>query len=411
MAKAPRGERLIITIVGRRNAGKSSLINALTNQELAIVSDHAGTTTDPVAKSYELLPLGPVTLYDTAGIDDVGELGEKRIAKTNKVLLRSHIAILVVGDGNLSDDDHYLMKRLQDLKIPYLVAFNKSELHDPEKKDTALLDHIQVNWLKTSAENKSGITELKDAIINLAPSKLMDEKVLVGDLIDPGDTVLLIAPIDLAAPKGRLILPQVQVLREILDNDAIGMIVKEREIEAALRNLSKPPKLVVTDSQVVLKVAGDVPDDIMLTTFSILFARYKGDLDKLIKGAEQIDKLEDGDKVLIAETCSHSVQCDDIGRVKIPRWLTQYTGKKLVYDVCVGHDFPENLSQYNLILHCGACMLNNMEMNRRILEAERNGTVMTNYGVAISKLQGVLDRALVPFRGRKVEDTESYFTI
>ena len=397
MAKAPRGERMIITLTGKRNAGKSSLINALINQDVAIVSDTAGTTTDPVAKSYELLPLGPVTFYDTAGIDDVGELGEERIAKTKKILFRSDIALIVIGERGITDYDKNFIKEIQQYRIPFIVVFNKQDVQKVSENDINYCHKNQLKHFRVSAKKKTGISELKDQIIALAPDILKQEKVLIGDLIYPGDIVLLVAPIDLAAPKGRLILPQVQVLREILDNDALGMIVKEREIEEALQSFARKPNLVVTDSQVVLKVSGDVPDDIPLTTFSILFARYKGELEKLVEGAREIDHLEDGDKVLVAESCSHNINCDDIGRVKIPRWLTQYTGKKLEFEFSSGHDYPEDLEKYKVILHCGACMLNQQAMGRRILEAERRNVSITNYGVTISKLQGVLDRCLEPF--------------
>ena len=396
MAKAPRGERLVLTLTGKRNAGKSSLINALINQDVAIVSEIAGTTTDPVAKSYELLPLGPVTFYDTAGIDDVGELGEKRIAKTRKILFRSDIALVVIGEQGITEYDKKFIKDIRQYSIPFIVVFNKQDLRKITEEEIAYCKANKLNYVQVSAAKKEGIAELKEQLIALAPEIMKHEKVLMGDLVQPGDLVLLIAPIDLAAPKGRLILPQVQVLREILDNDGIGMIVKEREIAEALERLGRKPDLVITDSQVVLKVAGDVPEDIPLTTFSILFARYKGDLDKLVEGARAIDDLQDGDKVLIAESCSHNVNCDDIGRVKIPRWLTQYTGKKLEYDFAAGHDYPEDLEEYKVILHCGACMINQQAMSRRILEAERRGVPITNYGVTISKLQGVLDRCLEP---------------
>ena len=397
MAKAPRGERLILTLTGRRNAGKSSLINALVGQEIAIVSDTPGTTTDPVPKSYELLPLGPVTFYDTAGIDDVGELGEKRIAKTRKILFRTDIAMLVVGKDGLHEEDRKLIREIQDLKIPFILVFNKLDLVELKQEDLDFGGMMNVRTCEISAKEGKGISELKDMLVSLAPSFLKQEKVLAGDLIYSGDVVVLVAPIDLAAPKGRLILPQVQILREILDNDAVGMIVKEREIEAVFDKLGQKPDLVITDSQVVLKVAGDVPEDVQMTTFSILFARYKGDLEMLVEGARKIDELENGDKVLIAETCSHNVQCDDIGRVKIPRWLTQYTGKQLDYEFVGGNDFPEDLEKYKLIFHCGGCMINPTTMMRRITEARRRGVAITNYGVAISKLQGVLDRALEPF--------------
>jgi [FeFe] hydrogenase H-cluster maturation GTPase HydF len=396
MAKAPRGERLILTLTGKRNAGKSSLINALIDQDVAIVSSTAGTTTDPVAKSYELLPLGPVTFYDTAGIDDAGELGEKRIAKTRKILFRSDLVLVVIGEKGITQYDKDFIEDIKQYRIPFVVVFNKQDLRKVSAAELQYCRENKLKYVEVSALQRQGIAELKEQIIALAPEVLKHEKVLIGDLVQPGDLVLLIAPIDLAAPKGRLILPQVQVLREILDNDGLGMIVKEREIAEALQRLQRQPDLVITDSQVVLKVSGDVPEEIPLTTFSILFARYKGDLDKLVAGARALDKLQDGDKVLIAESCSHNVNCDDIGRVKIPRWLTQYTGKKLDFEFAVGHDFPEDLEKYQVILHCGACMLNQQAMGRRILEAERRGVPITNYGVTISKLQGVMERCLEP---------------
>lgn len=397
MAKAPRGERLIISLVGRRNAGKSSLINALVGQQIAIVSDNAGTTTDAVAKSYELLPLGPVTLYDTAGIDDVGELGAKRVKATEKILFRSDITIIVIGEEGITSEDKKIINRVKELEIPMVIVFNKIDISSVKEEDIEICEKEGWLWQKVSAVTEDGIIVLKDKLSNLSPKEFRQEKVLAGDLINPGDLVLLIAPIDTAAPKGRLILPQMQVLREILDNDALGMIVKEREIEAALERLDRNPDLVITDSQVVLKVDGDIPLDVPLTTFSILFARYKGDLDELLAGVRKIDELKDGDKVLIAETCSHNVQCDDIGRVKIPRWLLQYTGKKLDFEVFSGHDYPENLEDYDLILHCGGCMIGQTEMQRRIREAHRRNVPITNYGLAISKLQGVLDRTIKMF--------------
>jgi [FeFe] hydrogenase H-cluster maturation GTPase HydF len=397
MAKAPRGERLILTLTGRRNAGKSSLINALVGQEIAIVSDTPGTTTDPVPKSYELLPLGPVTFYDTAGIDDVGELGAKRIQRTRRTLFRTDIALMVVSDEGLQDADRALIEEIKQLEIPFILVFNKTDIAEPREADIAYASRHNLHTCQVSAKHAQGITELKEMLVALAPDFLKQEKVLAGDLIYPGDVVLLIAPIDLAAPKGRLILPQVQVLREILDNDALGMIVKEREIEAAFERLGRHPDLVITDSQVVLKVAGDVPPEVKMTTFSILFARHKGDLDLLVQGANKLDELQNGDKVLIAETCSHNAQCDDIGRVKIPRWLTQYTGKQLDYEFVGGQDFPDDLEKFDLIIHCGGCMINPTTMMRRITEAHRRGVAITNYGVAISKLQGVLERALEPF--------------
>jgi [FeFe] hydrogenase H-cluster maturation GTPase HydF len=398
MAKAPRGERLIITLLGRRNAGKSSLINAITGQEVSIVSDFAGTTTDPVRKHYELLPLGPVTFYDTAGLDDTGDLGKLRIKATYKVLWRTDIAIVVLGEGKITPVDKKIMAYLQEKNIPFFVVFNKIDLEQPSPQTFAKLEKNGIDYLQVSALKKINIDAVKEKLIQLSPTYLKEDTVLVGDLIRGGDTVILVVPIDLAAPKGRLILPQVQVLRDILDNDALGFVVKERELEEALSQLKKPPALVITDSQVVLKVDGDVPPSIKMTTFSIIFARYKmGNLDILIEGANVIDELNDGDKILIAEACSHHIQADDIGRVKIPRWITQYTGKDLQFEVMSGHDFPENLEEYKLIINCGSCMLNKMETRRRLKEAQRRGVPISNYGLVISKVQGVLERVIKPF--------------
>jgi len=397
MAKAPRGERLIISLVGKRNAGKSSLINAIVGQDIAIVSDIAGTTTDPVAKHYELLPLGPVTFYDTAGIDDTGELGEKRVKATKKVLFKSDLALIVVDENGIDEKTEKIILEIKELKIPYIIVFNKIDIKEPFERDIRFADKIEANHICVSAKTGENINELKNLIIRLAPSYLKEEKVLVGDLIRGGDIIVLVVPIDLAAPKGRLILPQVQTIREILDNDATAVVVKERELEDTLRNLVKKPALVITDSQVILKVSADVPEGIKLTTFSILFSRYKGELSEFVKGAKKIDELKDGDNVLIAEACSHHVQADDIGRVKIPRWLLQYTGKELNIEIASGSDFPEELEKFSLVIHCGACMLNRMEMMRRLNESVRRNVPMTNYGIAISKLQGVLDRVIKPF--------------
>jgi len=395
--KAPRGVRLVIALAGRRNAGKSSLINAITDQEIAIVSDTPGTTTDPIAKHYELLPFGPVTFYDTAGLDDTGELGELRIKATKKVLWRSDIAIVVIGEEGITSYEKKIIDDIHELNIPFTLVFNKCDLNDPSAEDICYCREKGLRFLTASAITGTHIGELKQEIIDIVPSEMKREPVLAGDLFGEGDWVICVVPIDLAAPKGRLILPQVQVLREILDGDAVAITVKEREIEEALSNLNRKPALVITDSQVILNVAGDVPDDIPLTTFSTLFARYKGDFPRLIEGAQAIDYLEDGDTILIGEACSHHAVADDIGRVKIPRWLTQYTGKDLHFEVYSGHDFPEDLERFKLAIHCGACMINRTEMIRRIKECNRRGVAITNYGVAISKLQGVLDRVLAPF--------------
>jgi [FeFe] hydrogenase H-cluster maturation GTPase HydF len=395
--KAPRGVRLVIALVGRRNAGKSSLINALTGQDTAIVSDTPGTTTDPVAKHYELLPLGPVTFYDTAGLDDEGPLGDLRVQATRKVLFRCDVAVIVAGEEGITGYERGILDAVRELGIPHIVVWNKADLRDGGHEPPVLPGHATAPGLSVSASTGLNVDRLKQAIIDAVPPEYRQERLIVGDLIREGDWVVCVVPIDLAAPKGRLILPQVQVLREVLDCDALALTVKEREIEAALSGLTRRPALVVTDSQVVMSVAADVPQDVPLTTFSTLFARYKGDLAALVRGATAIDALEDGDAVLIGEACSHHNVADDIGRVKIPRWLTQYTGRDLTFEVSSGHDFPDDLERFKLVIHCGACMLGRTEMLRRITECTRRGIPITNYGVAISKVQGVLDRVLAPF--------------
>ncbi len=395
--KTPRGLRSVITFIGRRNAGKSSLINAVCDQEISIVSDTAGTTTDAVAKAYELLPFGPVTIYDTAGLDDSGELGEKRIKATEKILFKSDVVILVCGIDGIEEKEKEFIKKLNDLKISFLVAFNKTDINTPNSQSIEYCNENNIKSIEVSATGKQNITELKEKIIDIIPQEQKSEPLLAGDLFGTGDTVLLVVPIDLGAPKGRLILPQVQIIRDILDGNAKALVVKENDITEALTELKSPPKLVICDSQVVKKVAKDIPTDQPFTTFSILFARYKGDLETMVKGANQIDKLQDGDKVLIAEACSHHSQADDIGRVKIPKWLKEYTNKDLEINVCAGHDFPENLEQYSLVIHCGGCMLNRAEMIRRLNECTRRNIPITNYGVAISKTQGVLDGAIKVF--------------
>ncbi len=401
MAVISRGERIVLTLTGKRNAGKSSLINALAQQEISIVSDVAGTTTDPVAKHYELLPLGPVTFYDTAGIDDVGDLGELRVKATRKILWRTDIAIVVIDENGITEFDNSLIEDLKRYKIPFVTVFNKADLKPASKQDVEYCRKNNYPYLEVSTITNYNIRELKELLIKLSPAEKMAERVLLGDLVQAGDTVVLVVPIDLAAPKGRLILPQVHALREILDNDAIAVTVKEKELEEALANLKTKPKLVITDSQVILKVAGDVPADIPLTTFSTLFARYKGELDPFLDGVKSLESLQDGDLILIAEACSHHVQADDIGRVKIPRWLLHYTGKDLKVDVYAGHDFPEDLEKYKLVIHCGGCMSSNMEMMRRIRECQARNVPITNYGIIISRLHGLLDRVIAPLRGNQ----------
>ncbi len=396
MSSTPRGERLIITLLGNRNSGKSSLINALTNQEIAIVSDTPGTTTDPVDKRYELLPLGPVTFYDTAGLDDTGELGEKRVQATYRVLFRTDMAIFVNDGNTFTGNELSFLERVREMKIPLLVAFNKRDLHPVAP---ANLEHCQkhgLTWVSVSASRKENILEAKEKLIALAPAHLKEDRPLVRDIVSPRDRVILVTPIDSASPKGRLILPQVQVLRDLLDSGAVTSVVREFELKQALVALKEDPDLVITDSQAIDVVVRDLPPRVKLTTFSILFARYKGDLGILAQGIRQIDKLRDGDRVLIAEACSHHVQEDDIGRVKLPRWLKEYTKKDLVFETYAGHDFPPNLEEYALCVHCGACMLNQMEMTRRIVEAQRRGVPITNYGLTIAKVHGYFERAIAP---------------
>ncbi len=395
--KAPKGVRLVITLTGRRNAGKSSLINAICGEEIAIVSEMPGTTTDPVARHHELLPLGPVTFYDTAGLDDEGPLGELRIQAARKVLFRTDVAIVVAGEEGLTAYEKEIIEELRRMDISFVVALNKRELRDDLDADIRWCGEEGIKVLAVSANGGDGVRELKESLIAMAPEEFRQEPLLVRDLISEGDWVVCVVPIDLAAPKGRLILPQVMVLRDILDGDAIGMVVKEREIEETLANMGKKPALVITDSQAVLKVAADVPDEIPMTTFSTLMARFKGELEALVEGAEMFDKLKDGDTILMGEACSHHQVADDIGRVKIPRWITQYTGLDLNFEFYAGNDFPEDLEKYALAVHCGGCMLNRTAMLRRIRECRRRGVPITNYGVAISKVQGLLDRVIKPF--------------
>ena len=394
--ETPRGSRLHIAIFGRRNVGKSSLINALTNQNIAIVSDVPGTTTDPVYKSMEILPLGPVVLIDTAGIDDVGDLGALRIEKALSVLAKTDLLLLVVdpSHGAAAFEDEVLAKA-EENHVPVIVVINKRDLH-PDLDVRAFKGRFNLPVVPVSAVTREGIHELKMTMIRQAPKDWVSPTIL-GDLISPGDTVVLVVPIDLAAPKGRLILPQVQTIRDILDNDAITLVVKERELKAALRNLKEKPRLVVTDSQAFLKVAADTPKDVMMTSFSILFARYKGDLTALAQGARAIEDLVPGDKVLIAEACTHHRVEDDIGTVKIPRWLRQIVGGALDFRWVSGLELPADVKEYKLIVHCGACMINRKEMLHRLMATEEAGVPMVNYGVLIAYVHGILKRALMPF--------------
>ncbi len=394
--ETPRGSRLHIAIYGRRNTGKSSLINALTNQEVAIVSSVPGTTTDPVYKSMEILPVGPVVIVDTAGIDDVGELGELRIKKTVGVLNKADLIILVLNMNQDVDGREFdLIEKAKEQGVPIVGALNKIDVN-PEANAADFAKLLGIRVVAVSAITRQGIENLKQEIVKSAP-KDWAAPTIIGDLINPGDTVVLVVPIDLAAPKGRIILPQVQTIRDILDNDSIALVVKEREVKKALSGLARKPKIVVTDSQAFLKVDADTPRDVMMTSFSILFARYKGNLETLTAGALAVDQLKPGDKVLIAEACTHHRVADDIGTVKIPRWLRQKVGGELRFDWSSGIEMPENLEQYQLIVHCGACMINRKEMLHRILQATGACVPIVNYGVLIAHMHGVLRRALTPF--------------
>ena len=386
----PSGERVHIGFFGRRNAGKSSVVNAVTGQELAVVSDTKGTTTDPVKKAMELLPIGPVMIIDTPGFDDVGALGEQRVKKTKQILNRTDVAVLVIDAvEGMQQCDRELQNIFEEKQIPYLLVYNKMDLLEqiPEEKQR----EIYVSALK-----KERIEELKERIA--AIGKVSDGKLqLVGDLIHPSDLVLLVIPIDKAAPKGRLILPQQQVIRDVLEADGAAICVKEYELRELLDKLGTTPALVITDSQVFAKVSADVPEEIPLTSFSILMARYKGLLDTAVEGVTAIDSLKDGDRILIAEGCTHHRQCDDIGSMKIPRWLRNYTGKELEIETCSGQSFPEDLSPYTLVIHCGGCMLNEREVRYRMKCAKDQQVPITNYGIAIAFMQGILKRSVQMF--------------
>lgn len=385
----PTANRLHIGFFGRRNAGKSSVVNAVTGQELSVVSDVLGTTTDPVMKAMELLPLGPVMIIDTAGIDDEGELGALRVKKTRQVLNKTDVAVLVVdGTLGLAESDRELLELFRKKELPHIVVYNKADMGSTVE--------IAENSISVSAKTGVGIHELKERIGTLA--KVEDMRLrIVGDLLNEGDIAVLVTPIDSAAPKGRLILPQQQTIRDVLEAGAIAMVCKETELKITLAALAKKPALVITDSQAFAAVASDTPEDVPLTSFSILMARYKGFLSEAVNGAAAIDRLTDGDKVLICEGCTHHKQCDDIGSVKIPRWLKEYTGKDLDITNTNGTEFPEDLSPYALVIHCGGCMLTEREVKYRMKCAVDAGIPFTNYGTAIAHIKGVLRRSVGMF--------------
>lgn len=395
--KAPKTFRLHIGIFGRRNAGKSSILNALTLQDVSIVSAIAGTTTDPVEKPMELLPLGPVLFIDTAGIDDAGVLGEKRVNKTIAVFDRTDLGILVTSFYDWGDYEYQIMTEFKNRKIPFIIVFNKTDCFEENHDITAQLDNVKIKYVTTAATTGFGISKLRQLLLQSAPESFIDRQGILSDLVAPGEAAVLVVPIDKEAPKGRLILPQVQSIRDLLDNDSFCVVVKERELREALSRFNKPPKLVVTDSQAFLKVAADTPPEIPMTSFSILFARFQGDLNEMVRGAMTIEKLKAGDRVLIAEACSHHPIGEDIGTVKIPRWLTQYVGGKLEIESTRGHDFPKNIADYKIIIHCGACMWNRSEMLSRIVKAKEANVPITNYGLTIAYSLGIFERALQPF--------------
>ena len=386
----PSAERIHIGFFGLRNAGKSSVVNAVTGQKLSLVSEVLGTTTDPVQKAMEILPLGPVVVIDTPGVDDEGELGEMRVRRARQTLSKTDVAVLVVDAlKGLQPADRELIGLFEARKIPYLIAWNKADLLGevpaPGERE-----------LYVSAATGANIYELKEAIGRLVRQPEADKK-LVGDLIAPNDLIVLVTPIDAAAPKGRMILPQQQMIRDVLDHDAMNVVVKETQLEAALAALSVKPRMVITDSQAFGPVSRIVPEDVPLTSFSILFARYKGELDEAVRGAAALDRLRDGDVVLISEGCTHHRQCGDIGTVKLPAWLKGYTKKELRFEFTSGGEFPDDPSPYALVVHCGGCMLNEREMKSRIARAREAGVPITNYGIAIAQAHGILRRALSPF--------------
>lgn len=406
----PSANRVHIGFFGRRNAGKSSVVNAVTGQELAVVSDTKGTTTDPVYKSMELLPIGPVMIIDTPGFDDEGALGELRVRKTKQVLNKTDIAVLVVDatEGKKQCDEE-LIRIFKEKEIPYIIVNNKADLLSDEVSEKVCQNNVaeqrkaEQNALLSSGQEQyvsaltgAGIYELKECIGKLTPNEDMTLKI-VGDLLHPGDFVVLVVPIDSAAPKGRLILPQQQTIRDVLEANAAAIVVKESELKQTLEQLGRSPAMVITDSQVFEQVSEEVSEEIPLTSFSILMARYKGYLETAVNGVAAIDHLKDGDKILISEGCTHHRQCDDIGTVKIPRWLKQHTGKELIIETSSGTEFPEDLTSYALVIHCGGCMLNEREVKYRMKCAEDQRVPFTNYGIAIAQMKGILKRSIELF--------------
>ena len=382
----PRGMRSVIAIIGRTNVGKSSLLNAITGMEVSIVSDISGTTTDAVAKPYELIPVGPVVFYDTAGLDDTSELGQKRIKATDKVLFKSNLVLLVCGEKGLGDFEKQTIQRLLKLKIPYIIIFNKSDISPLKKEDKNFCESNNIAYITTDISDKASINALKDLIISQIPS---DDMTLFSGIIKEGEIIVMVTPIDAEAPKGRLILPQVQALRDILDKNAVAIVAQPEQLSITLAVLNKLPDWIVCDSQAIKQVKNLIPEGVKLTTFSILFARLKGDLKTLREGADVLDNIKDGGKILIAEACAHHTAGDDIAKVKLPNAIRNYTQKQINFSYCNGSDFPENLEDFDLVIHCGACMLNKTEMLNRINECVRQNIPISNFGVVLSKISKV----------------------
>lgn len=398
MKGTPKGVRLHIGLFGRRNVGKSSLLNALTGQEIAIVSEIPGTTTDVVKKAMELKPIGPVLFLDTAGLDDVGDLGEKRIRKTLKAMDRTDIALVITDDG-IGEFEKRILKEMNQLEIPSVIVFSKIDLKKPDSSSIKQAEELASSIVETNVLERIGIAELREAIVKLAPEEFMNPTTILTGLVEPGDLVVLVVPVDLEAPKGRLILPQVQVLREVLDCDARAVVTKESDLPGALKLLKINPKIVITDSQAILQVVSDVPDEIPVTGFSVLYARWKGDFETFVKGTYAIKNLKPGDKVLVAEACTHHPITDDIGREKIPKWMGKYVGGDLKFTHYAGHDFPDDLSDYKMVIMCGSCMINRREVISRLLRVKDAGVPVSNYGLTIAFSLGVFDRILSPFPG------------
>ena len=396
MQAAPRGMRLHIGIFGRRNAGKSSLLNMMTSQNVSIVSDVAGTTTDPVEKPMELLPIGPVLFIDTAGIDDdAGALGEERAQRTRRVFDRTELAILVLGENEWTQYEEELRLEFQRRNVPVLAVFNKTDLHEPDEMlRTRLSEEFGLPTVSVSARERCGFAELKQKILENVSEEWISSPQIVSDLVPAGSTVVLVVPIDKEAPKGRLILPQVQVLRELLDSGITAVVTRETELAETLEKLREPPALVVTDSQVFRQVAQIVPREVPLTGFSVLFARFKGDLTTFIEGTRAVSRLKPGDRVLIAESCTHHPIGEDIGRVKIPRWLQDAVGGEIQFDHVQGNDFPQDLTPWKLIIHCGGCMTNRRAILSRIMQAREQNVPITNYGMIIAWSMGIFERAV-----------------